>query len=376
MSITVNPKTGLTVGVLGTGRMAQLHLHALSAIRQQGLTVGGTDWPISLAVYGRDPAKVAALASQYQTSIDTTDLNGLIDRPDVAVIDNCLVNALHYEPLSRAVRNGKHCFTDKPLTSELPDAEALLKEARAAGVHHGIVQNMRFQAGTAKAKEIIDRGDLGRIFHVRVVFGYFVPQQVTNRPAWFYQKEQAGGGIIHDMMAHFFDLLRYLIGPIARVYAETAIPFPERADADGNRFKAEVEDVGAVTLRFQSGAIGDVFASWVRRKHEEVPFFEIDGEKGSIICSFNQLKFQGQDQTTNFSYDPTRKQTGYDEGWQEIALPTVDPFEVLLRNFLTAIITGQPCKPDWEDAVLNQRLIDAAYEAARTGQAQKVMGDG
>src|SRR6185437_10011047 len=228
MGISIEPGSGITVGVLGTGRMARLHLHALNSIRREGLTVGGTRWPLSLAVYGRDSAKVQELAREFDTSIATSDINELVDRPDVAVVDNCLVNSLHYEPLLRAVRNGKHCFTDKPLTAELPDAEKLLQAAREAGIHHGIVQNMRFQAGTARAKEMIDRGDLGRLFHVRVVFGYFVPRQVTNRPAWFYQKEQAGGGIVHDMMAHFFDLLRYMIGPIERVYGEIATGFPER----------------------------------------------------------------------------------------------------------------------------------------------------
>ncbi|HVC33183.1 MAG TPA: Gfo/Idh/MocA family oxidoreductase [Chloroflexota bacterium] len=376
MSSLLDRQKGITVGVLGTGRMANLHLHALDTIRRDGLTVDGVTWPVSLAVYGRDPAKVEALARQYRTTTAATDLNALIDQPDVAVIDNCLVNALHYGPLLRAVRNGKHCFTDKPLTSELPQAEALLKASREAGIHHGIVQNMRFQAGTVKAKELIDRGDLGRIFHVRVVFGYFVPQQVSNRPAWFYQKEQAGGGIVHDMMAHFFDLLRFMLGPIERVYGEVVTAFPERLDAAGNRFKADVEDATAVTIRFRSGVIADVFASWVRRKHEEVPFFEIDGEKGSITCSFNELKFQGEEQTAQFKYDPTRKQTGSDEGWQNVPLPDVDPFEMLLRNFLTAIVTDRPCKPDWEDAVINQRLIDAAYEAARTGQAVRVTSDG
>lgn len=349
--------------------MARLHLAALSAIRDHGLTVGGTSWPVSLALYGRDQAQVAALAQAYRATIATTELFELLDRPDVEVIDNCLLNALHYEPLLRAVRNGKHCFTDKPLAATLPEAETLLNAAREAGVHHGIIQNMRFQAGTATAKELIDRGDLGRIFHVRVVFGYFVPQQVTNRPAWFYRKELAGGGIIHDMMAHFFDLLGYLIGPIERVHAEMGTAFPERMDATGHRFTADVEDFAAVTVRFRSGAVGDVFASWVRRKHEEVPFFEIDGERGSLVFSFNELRFQAQEATAGFRYDPTQRQTGYAEGWQSVPLPMVDPFEVQLRGFLTAVISGQPSKPDWEDGVASQRLIEAAYEAARTGRS-------
>ena len=365
----IDPQRGITVGVLGTGRMGRLHLEALERIRSTGLRVGGDTWPVDSAIYGRNPDKVEDCVRLYSPSISTTDLNELIDRPDVAVVDNCLTNALHYEPLLRAVRKGAHCFTDKPLALDAAEGEALLRAAQEAGVHHGIIQNMRYQAGPAKLKEMLDRGDLGRIFHVRVVFGYFVPMQVSNRPAWFYKKEESGGGIVHDMMAHFFDLLRYMLGPVERLHCEMLTAFPEREDEDGVRFASEVEDAAAVTMRFRSGAVADVFASWARRKHEEVPFFEIDGEEGSVICSFNDLKFQGAEQTANFSYDPTRVQTGYDEGWEPVALDPVNPFETQLRNFLKAIVTGRRCKPDWEDAVVTHRMIEAAYDSAKTGNA-------
>jgi predicted dehydrogenase len=365
----LDPQRGITVGVLGTGRMGRLHLEALDSIRSTGVRVGDTTWPVESAIYGRDPAKVDDCVQLYRPSISTTDMNELIDRPDIAVIDNCLVNSLHYEPLMRALRNGKHSFTDKPLAMEPSQAEELLRAARDAGVHHGIIQNMRFQAGPAMVKEMLERGDLGRIFHVRVVFGYFVPKRVSNRPAWFYQKEQSGGGIVHDMMAHFFDLLGYMLGPIERVYCDMVTAFPEREDADGNPFRSEVEDAATVMMRFRSGVIADVFASWVRRKHEEVPFFEIDGELGSVICSFNELKVQSHERTADFSYNPTRQQTGYEEGWETVPLEPANPFEVQLRNFIAAIISGQPCKPDWEDAVATHRLIEAAYESADTGRA-------
>ena len=66
---------------------------------------------------------------------------------------------------------------------------------------------------------MLEGGLVGRIFSANVLFGYMVPQTVLNRPTWFYKKEEAGGGIVEDMMAHFFDLLRTLVGPIEAVYA-------------------------------------------------------------------------------------------------------------------------------------------------------------
>ncbi len=363
---------GLTVGVLGTGRMGRLHLNALNNIRQTGIVVDGATWPVRFGIYGRNAAKVDECVRDHRADFATTDLDEMIGRGDVDVVDNCLVNSLHHGPLMQAIGRGKHCFTDKPLAMDTAEAESWFDAARAAGVRHGIVQNMRFQAGPARLKEMIDEGALGRIFHARVVFGYFVGPETTNRPAWFYDKEQSGGGIVHDMMAHFFDLLPHMLGPVDRVYCETATAFPERVDADGERFAVEVEDAASATMRFASGAIADVFASWVRRKHEEVPFFEIDGEKGSVACSFNELLFQDADRTADFSYDPTRVQSGFEEGWDRVPLKPEDPFELQLRGFLNALVSGDAYKPDWQDAVIAHRLIEAAYEASATGMAVDV----
>ncbi len=368
--MALDASRGLTVGVLGTGRMGRLHLNALANMRRTGVVVDGESWPVRFGVYGRNPDRVEECVRDYAPDFAVLDMDELIGRVDV--VDNCLVNSLHYGPLSSAIAQGKHCFTDKPLAMDAAEAESLLAVARDAGVRHGIVQNMRFQAGPAKLREMIRRGDLGRIFHARVVFGYFVGPETSNRPAWFYRKEESGGGIVHDMMAHFFDLLSHILGPIDRVSCEMATMFPERVDEDGARFQVEVEDAAAVTMRFASGAIADVFASWVRRKHEEVPFFEVDGEKGSVACSFNELLFQDAAGTADFSYDPTRVQRGFDEGWESVPLQPEDPFEVQLRGFLEAVVSGGDYSPDWEDAVTTHRLIEAAYESASAGRAVDV----
>jgi predicted dehydrogenase len=354
----------LTVAVLGTGRMGKIHLAALAKLRDEGLLVGNRRVAVEPALYGRDPAKVREVAAELGIDRSSIELNELIDAPDVQVVDNCLVNALHYAPLLRGIERGKHVFTEKPLTPELADAEVLLAAARAAHVHHGVIQNMRFNPGPAKAKELIDQGIVGRVFSARVVFGYMVPQTVVNRPTWFYKKEQAGGGIIEDMMAHFFDLFRHLIGPIDAVSCLSAIAWEQRHEPDGTPFKVEVEDLASVTIRFANGAVGNCFASWVRRKHEEVPQWEIDGEAGSLLFSFNKLRVQTQAETPVFRFDARKVQTERDEDWRAIDLDLEDPFGRQLAAYLRGIVTGEPIHPDFADAVINQKLIKAAYRSA------------
>src|SRR5207253_3611737 len=252
--------------------------------------------------------RLRELAERYKLKRTSMDLNELIDAQDVAVIDNCLSNHLHFEPLMRAIDRGKHVFSEKPLTIELSEAEQLLDAASKAGVQHGVIQNMRFNPGPRRARGLIDEGLVGRVFSTNVLFGYMVPQTVLNRPTWFYKKEEAGGGIVEDMMAHFFDLLRHLVGPIDSVYTGMSVAWSTRREPDGTPFPVEVEDMASVTIRFENGALGNCFASWVRRKHEEVPEFQIDGEDGSLLFSFNTLRAQTQAETPLFRFDPRQVQ--------------------------------------------------------------------
>jgi len=339
----------ITVGVLGTGRMGRVHLAAWARVRDEGLSLAGDSYLINLALYGRDPAKVAALAQEFDIARTTTTLDELTSAPAVDVVDNTLINVLHRGPLLEAIGHGKHVFCEKPLARTLAEAKEMWHAVQAAGVRHGIVQNMRFAPGPARAKEILSSGQLGRIFHAQVTFGYYVPQVVTNRPAWFYQREAAGGGIALDMLAHFLDLLPWMMGPVSGVYCQTGIFLPQREDGAGRRFAVEVEDTVAATLRFASGALADIFCSWVRRRGPDEtisPRFQIDGQRGSLL------------------FGPDRLWIGSGESeWQETALTPVDPWAVQFREFLSAVVTDRPYHPDWGDGVATMLLVDAAYRA-------------
>lgn len=361
--------TQLTVGILGTGRMARLHLEALAQLRDSGLVIGGERHDVGLAVYGRHSERVTALCDEFGVERRSTDLDSFVADPAISVIDNCLTTVMHYDPLQKAIEAGKHVFTDKPLAMEVDEAERLWRMAEAKGVSHGIVQNMRFQSGPALAKTLLERGELGQVFHARVVFGYFVPRETNNRPSWFYRRSEAGGGIVHDMMAHFFDLLRWMFGPIERIYCQGRTYIPERLDETGKPFTVDVEDASAVVLEFASGAMASILASWVRRKNEEVPYFDIDGQTASLRFSFNDLRIQREEGAALFSYDPTVVQADPTQGWDRMALQAANPFSVQLESFLRSIVTGEAYAPDWGDALINQRLIEVAYESMASGRA-------
>ncbi|HET6319953.1 MAG TPA: Gfo/Idh/MocA family oxidoreductase, partial [Chloroflexota bacterium] len=160
-------------------------------------------------------------------------------------------------------------------------------------------------------------------------------------------------------------LLRTLVGPIEGVYAAAGQAWHTRREPDGTPFNVEVEDLASVSIRFANGAVGSCFASWVRRKHEEVPSFQIDGEQGSLYFTFNKLYAQTQADTPLFRYDARQVQQDSIDAWRSVPLEPRDPFEVQLELFLKGVALGAPLagSPTWEDAVTNQRLIQAAYRS-------------
>ena len=355
--------------VLGSGRMAQRHTQALASIRATPEVIGGKTAPVRFGIYARNKDKLRVLQEETGADFASDHMDASIERSDVDVVDNCLVNRLHVDPLMHAIKSGKHVFTDKPLGMTLEETHQLRDAAVSTGVHHGIVQNMRFQGGPAAAKAILDSGDLGPVFHTRVVFGYFVPPRVENRPPWFFRKKEAGGGVVHDMMAHFYDLLGWLIGPIARTHCATFQGFSQREDPDLGVFNSQVEDSCAVSLRFENDAIGQVFASWVRRKHEDVPTIEIDCAAGGLLVTANRCWVQRGDGPL-FQYDPAAEQENPLSGWEELPTVSVDPFEVQLRSFIQSIHTGNRYSPDWNEALRTHQLIEAAYRSAESGREE------
>jgi predicted dehydrogenase len=363
------------ISVLGTGRMAALHVRALQVLASAGVNVDDRVLVPRVLLYGRDRSKASALASAYSVVAETTtDLSEALERPDVRAVDNCLTNALHYEPLLRAVKAGKHAFTDKPLATTTEEGEDLLAAATRAGVAHGIVQNMRFQPGPVAARRLLGEGRLGDVYHARGVFGYFVPRTTPNRPSWFYRRVEAGGGIVHDMMAHFFDLWESLLGPVEAVHCFQRTCIPEREDEDRRTFTVDVEDAAAVSLRFRSGALAQCFISWVRRPYQPVPQFEIDGSLGSAVFDLQSLRLRSGDEVL-FRYDPTRRQQPDLSEWEPVPTEPADPFVMQLRDFIEAMADGRLPVPNWRHAVRTMRLIDAAYHSVETGQVTVVPGE-
>lgn len=366
----------IRIGLIGYGFIGKVHTLAYQSL------------PL---VYDPMPARVrlvgvsAASRESVQKAIDqagytfgSTDWREVVAREDIDVIDCCVPNQLHYEVVMAALRAGKHVYCDKPLAANLAQARDMLAEARRCGVQHRMTFHLRFVPALMRAKQLVEEGFLGQVFSFRACYlhsGYVDP----NRPMSWRLDAAAGGGALVDLGSHVLDLLRYLLGDFAEVFAVTETFIKERPlpGQPERRVAVTVDDLTMLTLRTVDGALGSVEASRLATGTNDDMRIEIYGQRGA-------LRFNLMEPNWLYAFDardpeaPLGGNRGFKaiESVQRYPAPAVLPgpkFAVgWLRyhiasqfDFISSLVKGQPGPPDFEDGMRVQEVMEAAYRSAR-----------
>lgn len=281
------PEVG--VGMLGYAFMGKAHSHAYKTIPYMMYPPAAI--PVLEAICGRNETGVAEAAKRYGYKKYYTDWHKMLEDDAVQILDNGTPNYNHAEPTIAAAQAGKHVFCEKPLGLNPEQSKAMWDAAEKAGVKHMAAFNYRFLPAIRQAKELIDSGALGRIYHYRAIYLQEWVMPHYNTPmTWRLDKAQAGAGsAIGDLGAHLIDLGRFLVGEIESVGALTRTFIPERPLPDGSMAKVEVDDAFVATVAFEGGAIGTLEATRFaagRKNHEVI---EINGENGSLVFDLERL---------------------------------------------------------------------------------------
>ena len=254
-----------------TGRMGtnQHLVRSIVAIRKEGgvaLKNGDRVMPDPVLV-GRNPGKLSALADAHGIKRTSTNLDAALADPDDTVFFDAATTQARPTLLAKAIDAGKHIYCEKPVATNLEEAVAIVRKAKAAGIKHGVVQDKLFLPGLRKLKLLIDSGFFGRILSVRGEFGYWVFEgdlQPTQRPSWNYRAED-GGGIILDMLCHWRYVLDNTFGNVKSVSCLGATHIPERIDEDGKPYKATTDDAAYATFQLDGNIIAHMNSSWCTR---------------------------------------------------------------------------------------------------------------
>jgi predicted dehydrogenase len=281
------PEVG--IGMLGYAFMGKAHSNAFRTIPYMMYPPPAI--PRMVSVSGRNESAVAEAARRFGYEKYTTDWREQIDDPDVQLFDNGGPNDAHAEPCIAAAEAGKHVFCEKPLGRTAEESKTMLDAVNKAGVKHMVAFNYRFVSAIRQAKQIIESGALGQIYHYRAVYlqEWIMPHYGTPM-IWRLDKSVAGSGALGDLGAHIIDLGHYLVGGMKSVSAMTKTFIPERPHADGSGSgTVDVDDAFVAAVEFENGAVGTLEATRFAggRKNHEV--LEINGEKGSIRFNLERM---------------------------------------------------------------------------------------
>ena len=187
----------LNIGLIGYGFMGRTHSNGYKRVNDFFPEIGYR--PVLKAVCGRNAENAQAFADQWQYESIETDWRKLIARDDIDAVDICTPNNSHAEIAIAAAEAGKMILCEKPLALNTAEGEQMVAAVEAAGVPNTVWYNYRRVPAVTMAKQLIDEGKLGRIFHYRANFlqDWTISEDVPQGGAalWRLDVNAAGSGV-------------------------------------------------------------------------------------------------------------------------------------------------------------------------------------
>ncbi len=336
-SFTLRDPNDIGVAVLGAGRMGQTHVRNMAAI------------PNAHVVVVADPVEEAArkgreLARAKRASTDPVE--AILD-PEVEAVVIVTPTSTHATLIETALRAGKAVWSEKPIAQDLAETARIVDLWRELDIPVQLGFMRRFDPGYERAKELIDRGELGRIEQFRALSRDTFPP-----PLEFLL---TCGGSFLDMAVHDLDLARFLVGEVEEVHAWASVLFDERFA------KADDWDTSVIMLKFRNGALGVVETS----RHSTWGYdirTEVAGAKAKVVVDGAQK---------------TPATVLRDFGWEgDLYESFPDRFEIGYRRelevFFADLAAGRTPGPGPDDAYETLRLAVACTKSWREKRPVRV----
>jgi predicted dehydrogenase len=347
--------------------------------------------PVMNTIVGRDAAELEQFRRQWGWQRATTDWKSAVTDPEIDLVDISTPNNWHAEMSIAALEAGKHVACEKPLAGTLAEARTMRDAAKKARGRTYVWYNYRRVPAVALARELVTSGRLGKIYHVRA---YYL--QDWGKPdvplIWRFQKKLTGSGALGDLAAHIIDMARFvtgqefteITGAIAETFVkERSIPSASArggiADAKGGgkTGRVDVDDAALFLGRLSGGAIATFESTRLATGNQNKNGLEVNGEHGSVLFNFEEMN-------NLMFYDATveRKVQGWSRimvthggdhpyvanWWPDAHIIGYEHTFVNQVADMLADLAGRPIPvplPDFQDAYLTQRVLEAVATSAR-----------
>ena len=373
----------LNIGLIGCGFMGRTHSNAF---RQADVFFDLARRPVLKAVCSRSSDTVQSFASRWGYESTQTDWRELIERDDIDLIDIASPNDTHKDIAIAAAEAGKMVMCEKPLGRNADESAAMTAAIDKAGVANMVWYNYRRVPAVTLAKQLIDEGKLGKIYHYRANFlqdwtiATDLPQ--GGEGLWRLDKSVAGSGVTGDLLAHCIDTAMWLNGGIDEVVGMTETFVKERThQLTGKVEPVTIDDASIFMARFANGSLGKFEATRYARGHKALYTLEINGEHASLRWDLHDLhRLQMFD----------HRDEGRSRGWRSIHItdgdhPYMDrwwvpglqigyehTFTHQFADFIEGIASDTLASPSFKEALATDRVTDAVLLSAQTRQWQSV----
>lgn len=335
--------------------------------------------PVLQAVCGRTEERTKAFADQWGYKSYETDWKKLIERDDIDAIDICTPNDYHAAPAIAAAEAGKMVLCEKPLARTTKESLPMVEAVEKAGVANTVWYNYRRVPAVTLAKQIIDSGKLGQIFHYRANFlqDWTISEELPQggEGLWRLDAAAAGSGVTGDLLAHCIDTAIWLNGGIKDVSAVTETFIKERVHtATGEKQEVTIDDACLFHCHFNNGSLGLFESTRYARGHKALYTLEINGANASIrwdLHDLNRLEFfdHSDDSKTRGwrSIHITDGDMPYMDKWwvPGLCIGYEHTFVHQVADFLASIEKGEPCNPTFRDALETAKVCDAVLASAK-----------
>lgn len=344
------------IGIIGCGFISQLHSRALRGIIKAGLVDAAV-----VAAHDVDPARAAACARAHGgDAVD--DVDALLGGVDAVWI--CTPTSSHRSLVERAAAAGVAVFCEKPLATNLADAEAMAAAASRVPSQVGLV--LRTSPAYRALVDLVRSGRLGAPMAVVFRDDQYLPNQGQYASEWRADVTIAGGGTLLEHSIHDLDVLRWLLGDADSVSARTA----------NHAGHLGIEDVAVASIQFDSGAIATLTSVWHQiLSRPSTRALEVLCERG--IASVGgpgdgggdeyegplRVLADGGNEERLVGYDRWVRELPIEEPWLRYA----GAYAPQARSFLDALAAGRTPAPGLDVAVAAHRLADAVYRSAAQG---------
>lgn len=352
------------IGLIGVGMIGKIHLEEYALI--PGVEV--------VAICDINEAEARKAAEKHGIRHVYTDFRELLLRDDLDAVDVSLHNNFHAPVTIAALHAGKHVYCEKPIAGSYRDGRAMLAAAEETGLMLHIQLATLYSAETLIAKDLIDGGKLGKLYHARSN-GF----RRRNRPyvdgygtAFFTHKQTAGGGALYDMGVYHISQILYLLGlptPL-RISGQTY----QEMDIDKERRKQsgfDVEELGLGFVKFEGGITLDIMEAWA---------IHLGGMEGScIIGSEGGIRLPmtiSEQNKTPFSFHSTVCDVDMDSTFdldrmrirRERMNPNHDAYQSSQRHLVAALQGRVPLLPTAQLALQTMLISEGIYMSSQLGR--------